>query len=355
MTISRRPATGRRPIAACAAPLCARVLCLAALFLLLVPLALPAGADAAEVTALASSRRVVLSGFTRPRATLDLVAEEPGRVTRVAADIGDPIGSHGLFATVDDVFIRLDLENNRVQQARLASLIEYNEKEATRYRELVSRDTAAQATLDGLEQALDTSRFELDALQVAGRVLEERLARTRIPAPAGWRVMARDIEPGQWVGAGQVVGRAGDFSTLLVPFALTPEQFMALDRPKGALTLRLTDLGVDQPAAIRHVNPGFDPETRKIAVDLELTTESKNLRGGLRAELVLDMPEAEGVVLLPREAVEERYEDHWVIRADGSRVRVVLLGNHSGPDGTLVRVSGPGLSPGERFTLPGKE
>jgi len=167
--------------------------------------------------------------------------------------------------------------------------------------------------------------------------------------------MARGIEPGQWVAAGQVVGRAGDFSTLLVPFALTPEQFVALTHPRTPLTLVLTDLGQELPASIKRVNPGFDPETRKIAVDLSLGGNERMLRGGLRAVLTLDMPEAEGVVLLPREAVEERYEDHWVIRADGTRVRVVILGNHGGEDGTLIRVSGQGLKPGDRLTLPGKE
>jgi len=97
---------------------------------------------------------------------------------------------------------------------------------------------------------------------VAGEVLAERLARTRIPAPKGWRITARSVEPGQWVAAGQTVGRAGDFSTLIAPFALTPEQFEVLRALPAPFGVRLTDQGRDARASIYRANPGFDPETR---------------------------------------------------------------------------------------------
>lgn len=311
--------------------------------------------QAAEVAAQASSREVVLTGFTRARATLDLVAEEPGRIESVRTEIGDSIGKDGLFARIDDTFIRLDLDSNRVQQAQLRSRIGFNETETVRYRQLVAQNTAAQSQLDALEQTLAASRFELDALVVQEKVLLERLARTRVSAPVSWRVMARDVEPGQWVGTGQVVGRAGDFATLLVPFALTPEEYEALRRRADELTLTMPELGRSVPAKVERVNPGFDPETRKIAVDLVVGPGLPEMRGGLRTQLTLGMPEAGGSVLLPQAAIENRYEDHWVTRVDGERVRVMLLGNHGGPDGSLVRVHGEGLRPGDMFRLPDKE
>lgn len=318
--------------------------------LLLGLLTLPA--HAGTVTAQPSSRTVVLTGFTRARATLDLVAEESGRVLNVKADIGDAIGASGVFASIDRTFIRLDLEGNRVNQGKLASRIAYDENEARRYRELVSRETAAQSTLDKLEQTLDANRHELAALKVSEQVLMERLKRTTIPAPKGWRVTARDIEPGQWVAKGQAVGRAGDFSTLLAPFALTPEQFEVLRSPPAPRTVRLTDLGRDVNARIYRANPAFDPATRKIAVELALSGMGDDalMRGGLRVRLELPMPEETGAVLLPRAAIEERYEENWVTRANGERIRVVVLGNHGGPDGSLLRVAGDGIKPGDAFT-----
>ncbi|MFW5735371.1 MAG: efflux transporter periplasmic adaptor subunit, partial [Oceanidesulfovibrio sp.] len=53
-------------------------------------------------------------------------------------------------------------------------------------------------------------------------------------------------------------------------------------------------------------------------------------------------------VLLPRQAVVYRYEEHWVTREDSSELKVVLLGE--GPGGTL-RVSSPEIRPGDTFLM----
>lgn len=316
---------------------------------LLAATAIAAHAEQRTVTAQAATSDAVLTGFTRAQATMTLVAEATGRLVDVAADIGDAVGGDGVFARVDPTFILLDLDENRVQQDKLAARIAYDAKEAARYRELVARGTAPQSTLDSLEQTLTANRHELDALRVAEKVLRERLARTRITAPAGWLVSARSVEPGQWVTSGQTVGAAGDYSTLVAPFALTPEQYDALARRKGELRLRLPQLDTEVRATIHSVNPGFDPVTRKINVELAVSEGLPERRGGLRTELTLRMPDPAGGVLLPPDAVVERYEEHWVRREDGSEVKVVLLGNHGGENRDLLRVTSPDVSPGERF------
>jgi multidrug efflux pump subunit AcrA (membrane-fusion protein) len=198
-----------------------------------------------------------------------------------------------------------------------------------------------------LEQTLRNNRQALRVLEVKERVLAERLARTRVRAPAGWLVTARNVEPGQWVREGDVIGAAADFSTLLVPFALTPEQYAAL--PDESIALDLPELGLRVPASAYRINPGFDPATRKIAVELAVVGDISPRRGGLRALLTLALPERTGTVLLPAAAVEERYEEAWVTREDGARIRVTLLG--STEDGQ-VRLAGDGIRPGDRFRLP---
>lgn len=298
--------------------------------------------------------QVRLSGFTRARAEIPLVAEATGKVLRVMADVGQPVGANGVFAQVDPTFIELDLRDNAVQRGRLRERMAYDETEAGRYRRLVGQGNAAQARLDELEQALSQSRHELAALEVARDVLAERLRRTRVTAPAGWVVAAREVEPGQWVTEGQVLGRIGDFNTLLVPFALSPEQFAALRGAADGLTLALPEAGGPVRATVHRVYPGFDPETRKIAVDLAVA-DLPGGRGGLRAELTLEVPDPAGGVLLPRGAVTERYEQHWVRRDDGTQVQVVLLGNHGGPEGDLLRVASPQVAPGQRFALQAQE
>jgi RND family efflux transporter MFP subunit len=330
-----------------------------AVALLIVALVDVAGADTAQptlVTAVPAMREIALVGFTRALAETPLVAETDGRVAALFADIGDRIDNRGRFAQLDTTFLQLDLEEITVQEERLRSQVEYDRREVTRFRELVRQNSAAASQLDTLEQSLLDNSHALRALGVKRRMLEERLARATISAPVGWSVTARDVELGQWVRGGETVGRAADFSTLLVPFALTPEQFVALEQARPDLALELLDRagGDGRPvsARIHRVNPGFDPETRKIAVELALTGAVEPARGGLRLRLRLRLPEATGAVSLPPSALDSSYEESWVIRENGERVSALPLGPDAlNPD--LIRVTAPGLKPGDRVRMIG--
>jgi RND family efflux transporter MFP subunit len=313
----------------------------------------PAWADpgARLATARPAFRDVTLSGFTRARASLRLVAETPGRIEEVYADIGEAIPEDGTFARIDDTFIRLELEEVQVEQERLRSQIQYDRREVERYKELVRERNASASQLDNLEQTLRDNGHALRALEVKQRILAERLTRTRVRAPAGWQVTARSVEPGQWVGEGESVGEASDFSRLLVPFALAPQQHAALTALSDAIRLELPDLGTVAGAAVYRTNPDFDPETRKIGVELELIGELESRRGGLRALLTLPLPERSGAVVLPADAVERSYEEHWVTREDGERIRVAVLGRTEGSDPALVHIASPRIAAGDRFLL----
>ncbi|MCF7989702.1 MAG: efflux RND transporter periplasmic adaptor subunit [Thiohalocapsa sp.] len=310
------------------------------------------------VAARPAEREIELSGFTRARARLPLVSETQGRVESVFYDIGERIGEDGVFARIDDTFVKLELEEVLVRREQLRSQIDYDAREVSRYERLAQQNNAAAAQLDTFEQTLRNNRHELRQLGVQERVLQERLERKQVPAPVGWRVIARTVEPGQWVNAGERIGEVADFSSLVIPFALTPSQFRALNAradQRSGLELLLPDLDRSVPASLYRSNPGFDAETRKIAVELKLDEPLVPQRGGLRALLRLSQPERSGAVLLPARAVRHSYEEYWVEPVDGAPIRVLLLGRAKADSGDLLRVSSPDIVPGDRFRLQSAE
>ena len=303
---------------------------------------------AAELaTAEAATQLQELTGYTRARTVLVLSAEESGRVERLYADIGDAIPAAGLFACLDDTFLRLEQQANQTEQARVRVDIEYFGKQVERYRRLVADNSSAQIQLDEFQRNLQSSMQQLEGLKIQSRVLAERAERHCVPAPAGWLVMDRLVEPGQWVTRGQQVARVGDFSRLLIPFALSNSEYLAL-RQIEELSLQLPHSGQQVDARIARVSPSFDEVSRKIRVELEVGEGLRERRGGLRAQLALRLPLPSGAVVLPRAALSQRYEQHWLKREDGSEVKVVYLGR----DGDeRVRVVSPEVAPGQRFVL----
>lgn len=306
-------------------------------------------ADQGQIfTALSSKKAVLLSGFTRARAQVEVISEAGGRCKAVTAEVGQAIGPDGVFARLDDTFVRLDLEANAVEQKRLKSRVDYLAKEVARRVKLVKRRSEPQSKLDQLQQEMDQARLQLQGLVVKGKILKERKDRFKVKAPAGWLVLERKVEPGQWVKAGDHLAKVGDFSKLLVPMAFSQEEFQVLKGMPQPLTLQVPAEGHGVQARVEKINPGFDSATRKIKLDLVIEKGLWEMRGGVRVELKLFLPDPAGAVLVPAQALVERYQEHWLTRSDGKQVRVVYLG--PGPK-ELKRVFSPQVKAGMNFLL----
>ncbi len=322
------------------------------LALLVLAIASPASAqDSNMFTALPSLRTATITGFTRAHTTMALVSEVSAKVVELTVDMGDSVPEDGVVARLDDTFVMLDLEANRVSQASKRSSIEYLAKETSRYRDLVSGENAAQTTLDKLENDLTQARLALQELQVAENRLEEQLSRYTVQAEPGRLVMERLVEEGEWVSSGQTLARVGDFSTLLVPFALAPEEYAWLMAQEGSIGLRtvgMDGLEIMIPATIDKISPAFDPETRKINVELAVDASLVEPRGGLRMEMDMELADGSGAVLVHPDCVELRYDEYWLTREDGGQVKVVVLGQ--GPGG-MSRVSSTEIMADERFVM----
>jgi RND family efflux transporter MFP subunit len=290
-------------------------------------------------------RSVTLTGYTRARWTMDIAPEVSGLCLRVGADVGEPIGKGGVFVQLDTTFIDLALKKNKAAQDKLANSQAYYQRVVDRYQALVTSDNAARSVLDEWRNHRDQAALEIESLRVEAAELTEQRVRHAVRVPANWLVTERLVEPGEWVQAGTVIGRAGYYGRLLVPFALDPAEYAWLKSRKDQIILNFPDLGVNVPASLERVSPAFDPQTRKTSVDLLVSGGLPEMRGGLRAELAIELPDADAV-LVPAAAVGQRYEEAYLTREDGSRLKVLVLGD--GPDGRL-RVRAAGLRPGERF------
>ncbi|UCG13674.1 MAG: efflux RND transporter periplasmic adaptor subunit [Deltaproteobacteria bacterium] len=305
--------------------------------------------EAGTIKALPAMKTISLAGFTRARREMTLVSEVSARCQEVRADVGEPIGNDGLFAILDRTFILLELESNEAEQAKTSSRITYLERDANRYRALIQNETVPQSTLDEIEQRLEQAQLQLSSLETQEKILREKFARHVIKGPPAWLVMERFVEPGEWVNVGEKLAKLGDFRTLLVPLAVGPKEYDWLRRNSERLTLTLPDMDdVRTSARLDRISPAFDPETRKINVDLEIESGLPENRGGIRVELQLEIPDPSGAVLVPEDALEKRYEEFWLTRKDNRRVKVVNLG--AGP-GNTVKVLSREIKPGDWFRL----
>ncbi|MCG7874239.1 MAG: efflux RND transporter periplasmic adaptor subunit [Candidatus Thiodiazotropha lotti] len=309
----------------------------------------------ALVVARVAVQNEIQSGFTRAHSRVTLSAEESGRVESVNGDVGDRVDADSPFACLDDTYLKLELRTNQAEQQALQVDMAYYRKEVVRYSKLVKKNSSSESQLDSAQRNLDKTRNQLKTLSIAEKILQEREDRLCVTAPQGWRIIKRYVEPGQWVNGGEPLVEVGDYSRLVVPFALSVAEFRALlKQQQQGLSVSLPDHQLVLPAQLIRLSPAFDERSRKIYFELQLNEGLPVHRGGMRVELSLNIPTRSGAVLVPKQALQQRYEQYWMRRPDGSEISVVYLGRANGTDGDWVRVTSPQIKPGDRFQMIGE-
>lgn len=170
------------------------------------------------------------AGTVRPRAEIDVAAQVSGKVTWVA-----PAFQGGGRVSADDVLFRIEDADyqNRVQQAKAnvaaqAVALLQAEEEARiareEYQRMQRRDggTGGQASpLTLKEPQLRAAQAALARDEAALADAELALSRTEVKAPFSGAVRHETVDPGQYVGPGQSVGRlyAADAFEVVVPLS----------------------------------------------------------------------------------------------------------------------------------------
>lgn len=326
------------------------------LAVILFALILPNSAIAQQglVTAQAAVKTVRLTGFTRARTVLTLATEISGKVKKLSVDVGDPIPDDRQFVCLDETFVNLDIAENQTELKRVDAERSYFKKQVSRHRTLITQNSTAQSQLDDAERSYAVSRSQYATLEVEDKRLKERKRRHCTTAPTGWKVIERSVEPGQWLDIGERVGTVGDFSRMLIPLALSMAEYQAIRESANRLQVQLLDINATVPAHLERVSPAFDEQSRKIMVDLQVAKGISERRGGLRAQLILKIPIQSGAVVVPENALQKRYEEHWLMWPDGQEIKVNYLGlDDANRDGGIARakVVSPEINPGDQFRI----
>ncbi|GIW86319.1 MAG: hypothetical protein KatS3mg108_0643 [Isosphaeraceae bacterium] len=289
-----------------------------------------------------------------------------GFLSEVKADLGDAVRKGEVLAVVDSAEVgaakarylsaRAAVELAQATYDRTKSLAATGAVAARQELETQTALAEAQANLREATQRLKNLRFD-DATLVRLAKMQDTSSLLVITAPIGGTVVALEA----------VAGEAVEPTTQIYALADTRSMWLwidvyesDIDAVKAGQAVTFTVSGAN-PAVkatafagkVTWVGTEVDPMTRTTRVRAELANPDGRLRAHQfgRAEVQLGV-EHEAVVV-PREAVQRRYQDHlvFVALADGvyhpQRVRV-----RPAVRGDLIEVAS-GLQPGQRVVTTG--
>ncbi len=217
-----------------------------------------------------------------------------------------------------------------------------------RYRALLPRGFVTASNYDQRKAAALAARADLSAAEAQARVSRNNAAYTVLVADADGTVAETLAEPGQVVGAGQVVVRLARSGPREAVIAL-PE---TLRPPLGAVAQARTYSGLVGEARLRQLSDAADPTTRTFDARFTLGGTPANAPLGSTVTIRLNVPGQTPAMSVPIGAIYDRGRGPgvWIV---GSQSRVGWRPVKLASVGEETAVVAAGLQPGERFVALG--
>src|SRR5690606_9208199 len=241
------------------------------------------------------------------------------RVERVAFEVGTVLEKGAVLAELDDRRLQLELEHAKSVEAAAESLLAERRavleqgradlrslESATEHRSgVVSEQALRQARTDVALAEARLASAELELAQASNRIalLEVRLADMVVRSPFAGRVVARNVDPGEWLGTGDPV--ATIVSTGVIEAWIEVDErfdFGVLDRI-DSVRVRVETLGAELQADRVRVVGDVDPRSRRFVLIADLTTGEHPLAPGMSVTAFVPTGAEVERILVPTDAL----------------------------------------------------
>ncbi len=253
-----------------------------------------------------SLRREFIGRVEAARAS-DLGFELPGELRSVAVDEGDEVAAGAVLARLDTARLGASLAEARAALEQAESAADLAAKTLARHEEAFSFDGVSAQELDFARDAAHSARARVTAAAARVNAVEVDIAKSRLVAPYDAVVVARRVDEGSIVAAGQPVLRLQERAAPEVRIGVAGELSAAIEPGE---TRSVTVDGVAVEGVVKAVLPVRDPRTRTVDLVLTLQRGSPALPGDL-ARLTIDEPVEEAGFRLPAEALAEGSRGLW--------------------------------------------
>jgi RND family efflux transporter MFP subunit len=236
-----------------------------------------------------------------------------GVVRQVTVELGAPV-TRGQPLTV---IFSGELADAQMKYLSMQAMLNADHQKLERTQKLVALGAASRQELEeitaihtGHETEVAAARQRLlllglgpedvSRLADAAHVVSEVLVR----APAGGVVIARSVNPGQVVAAGQELFTVTDLRTVWAIGDLYEKDFSAVRvGSEAAVTVPATP-GLPLRGRVAYIDPRVDPATRTAKVRVEVPNKGADLRLGMYVTLSFESRSGGHVTLVPRDAVQ---------------------------------------------------
>jgi membrane fusion protein, multidrug efflux system len=221
---------------------------------------------------------------------IDVANEVPGLVREIQFESGHAVKSGAVLVQIDDAVDQADLlgllalrDLAQIKVKRLQALLKDRSTSQSDYDE-------AKATLDGAEAAVTSKRATI--------------AKKRITAPFSGQLGIRKVDLGDYLPAGSPIVALNTLDPVYVDYMLPERELTQVSVGQPVSVSVAAYPGREFQGKVSAIDSGVDVKTRNVRIRATLPNPDLVLRPGMFAEVATLLPPRDGVLTLPRTAID---------------------------------------------------
>ncbi|QJW90361.1 efflux RND transporter periplasmic adaptor subunit [Spirosoma taeanense] len=251
------------------------------------------------------SQQLIKTGNLIPFKEAEIMATAAGKVTRVNFDLGSSVSKGATLISVDSKLKELSLEATQLSIDKL-------KKDVNRYNTLLAGNATTEI------QVNETNYNYQNALNQAEQI-KKQIQDANVKAPISGRVVKKNIEAGEYVNAGTVLGTILDVSRLKVQVLVNEKDVYAL---REGQPVRVTaDVFPNRifNGQISYIAPqGNDEHNYPVEITLN---NGGLLKAGTFVNVDFSKKSNQQALQIPRSALVASIKTPYVYVIDGGKVR----------------------------------
>ena len=310
--------------------------------------------DVALVEAMPLTSGVTLTGTLNPAKVVEVRAQVPGLVTRLAVDRGDAVRAGQLLVVIDAEGIRSAAAGALAQVSAAQANLAVARQRLESSRKLFEKGAISEIDMKVAEAGYEAAEGQLAAARAQAAAAGESARRANVTSPIAGEVSQRTISQGESVSSGDALVTVVNSAELELAGQI-PVLQAAKVRPGQRVEFTLDAYpGQKLEGRVARVDPTADPATRQVGVYLRLPNGARRIVGGLFATGRVLTGEADSVLSVPAAAVRTQGNTAFVYVIEQNRLerRDVVTGVSDPVSGRIEIISG--VRSGERvLAVPG--
>jgi RND family efflux transporter MFP subunit len=270
-----------------------------------------------------------VTGTLRAVSRAEVAAMEDGRVIEVKFREGDRVKANDTLAIMDDRRLQAQLAEAKAERTVAeAEVIEREAEQAfaqqtlDRAAQLVGRQAISQQEIESREAAarvadarVSSAKRRLEAVDSKIELLNVRLVDCEVKAPFDGQIVARHVEPGEWINPGDPVATLVSDGTIEA-WLEVPERFSGqIDRDAALFEIQLSGSGRAISATQIRKILDVNPRSRLFSLIVELPNTDGTLAPGMSAECWLPVGKAAERITVPKDAILRNLQNTFVYQA----------------------------------------